>query len=202
MEHSEWVDLGRSGKAERLSGALFMMRPTVQRSRIDGATITLTLDRVGDGVGVTHLEVEPDDGRRVDTDMLRAINLAPLSESAVLNAIQWSDDGTLGLNPIAVVLAQLRNAVQPSETGRYKLPTGKAWEALAAVVTAARMAGVGPQTLLMDNLGIPRTTANYWASRVTADDQTAALTEHFEALGRTNAPAPAPVPERAVESRS
>ena len=161
-----------------------MNRPSVHRSRIDGATVTLTVDQVGSGVGVTGLEIEPDEGRRLDSDMLRAINLGPLSAGAVMNAIHWSDDGTLGLNPIALVLDLLSKSVVPSETGRYKLPTGYAWEAVAAVVTAARMAGVGPQKLLMDNLGIPRSVANYWASKVDDDYSPQAVTEALEALGR------------------
>ncbi len=157
--------------------------------------MTLTIDRTANGVGVTRLELEPESGRRVDTDMLRSINLAPLSEGAVMNAIHWSADGTFGLNPIALVLHELRAFIQPSETGRYKLPQGQAWEAVAAVVTAARMAGVGPQALLMEQLGIPRTVANYWASKVADDDMPRALTEALESLGHE-----APTPSEVVKS--
>lgn len=147
---------------------LWMQAPSRVRSTQSDYRVELVVDRIGDGVGVTKLEVSAvATGERIDSDAVRGISFRAAFTSATLNVINWSSNGvTYDRNPIVSVLYSLREFAEPSTTGRYQLPEGDALRGLAAVVRAARLLGAGPAMLLRDQLGLPATTARYWVDRI------------------------------------
>lgn len=160
-----YIDGNRHGKPAWVAEELWMADPTVVVDELEGYTVTLTVGSVDERVGVRHIEVAAPNGALIDANTVRGISFKDAIEAAMLNAVHWSTDGQFGMHPIALLLDQLRQ-MEPSSTGRYRMPEGDALRALIAVRRAAKLTGIGAQRLFREQLDLPATTARYWVERL------------------------------------
>lgn len=147
---------------------LWMNSPSRVVSDQDDYRVSVSVDRTGDTIGVTRLEVTARaTGERIDSDTVRSISFREAFRSATLHVVNWSPSGvTFDRFPISSVLTDLRNQIAEPVSGRYRLPAGDDLRKLVAVVRAARLLGAGPGTMLRQDLGLPSTTARYWVERI------------------------------------
>lgn len=163
-----YIDIAMSGPGHVwLDDDLWMLSPTIYRDTSSDYEVRVSIDRAGGGVGPVEVLFTATEGEQIDSTALRELKFRDMAEQAAFNAVHWSNDkGRRTLNPIALVLHQLRAFATPSPSGRYSLPDEKGLEALSAVYRMCRLVGANPQRTLMDNLELPRSTANYWIAAV------------------------------------
>lgn len=150
--------------------------PTYYVTHDDGYRIDARIDRVGEGIGVAEVKILARDDRPVDSTAIRRLKFTDIAAQALFSAIHWVQSGEEGaafaLNPMTAVLDILRVAVEKyrvaNEGRRIPLPQGGYFEALRAVCRACSLVGENAQKLLMDNVGLSRSTANYWVAQARA----------------------------------
>lgn len=141
-------------------------RSQVRNGQVD---VLVRIDRVGDALGIVEVLFSAD-GVAIDASTLREVQFGEIAFEALWNSVYYDDgragEGEFPMEPFGGVRDHLQAWAEPSENGRYRLPDDRGLRMVRAVHRAATLTGLGqPQKFLMTQLGLPRSTANYWLSQ-------------------------------------